>query len=53
MKLPSSDLTEVLVVRVNNATKKKLQELAKKNKYGKNSSDVVRTLIESAYSKRF
>ena len=54
MKLPSSDsLNEVLVIRVNTATKKKLQELAKKNKYGKNSSDVVRTLIESAYSKRF
>jgi len=53
MKLPSSDLNEVLVVRVNKATKQKLEQLAKKNKYGKNSSDVVRTLIESAYSRRF
>ena len=53
MKLPSSDLNEVLVVRVNKATKQKLEQLAKKNKYGKNSCDVVRTLIDSAYSRRF
>lgn len=52
MKLPSSDnLNEVLVVRLNIATKKKLEELANRNKFGNNSSEVIRTLIESA-SKR-
>lgn len=55
MKLPNKNaLNEVLVVRMDEATKKRLQELAKKNnKYGKTSSDVVRTLINSAHSKRF
>lgn len=55
MKLPNKDaMNEVLVVRIDEATKKRLQELAKKNnKWGNNSSDVVRTLIDSAHSKRF
>lgn len=54
MNLPkANDKSEVIVVRLDKATKKRLQELAKKNKYGKNSSDVVRTLINSAYTKRF
>ena len=53
MKLPSSELTETFVMRISKAHKEKLEELAKKNKYGKNSSDVVRTLIDSAHSKRF
>ena len=52
MKLPN-DKTEVLVVILNMKTKNMLQELAKKNKYGSNSSEVVRNLIESAHSKRF
>jgi predicted DNA-binding protein len=52
MKLPkTNDKSEVLVVRLDKATKKRLQEIANKN--GKNSSDVVRTLIDSAYTKRF
>jgi predicted transcriptional regulator len=50
MKLPKkNDKSEVLVVRIDKATKKRLQELAKKNKYGNNSSEVVRSLIETAY----
>jgi len=53
MKLPSSELTEVFVMRISKEHKQKLEQLAKKNKYGKNSSDVVRSLIESAHSKRF
>lgn len=54
MKLPNKDaMNEVLVVRMDEATKKRLQELAKKNKYGKTASDVVRTLIDKAHSKRF
>ena len=53
MRLPkSNDKSEVLVVRLDKATKKRLQELAKKNKYGKTSSDVVRTLIDKAHSRR-
>ena len=54
MKLPSSELTEVFVMRISKEHKQKLEQLAKKNnKYGKNSSDVVRTLIDKAHSKRF
>ena len=53
MKLPSSELTEMFVMRISKEHKKKLEQLAKKNKYGNNSSDVVRTLIEKAHSKRF
>ena len=54
MRLPkSSDKSEVLVVRLDKATKKRLQELAKKNKYGTNNSEVIRTLIDKAHTKRF
>jgi hypothetical protein len=54
MKLPSSELTEVFVMRISKKHKQQLEQLAtKNNKYGKNSSDVVRTLIEFAHSKRF
>jgi len=50
MKLPKkNDKSEILVVRMDKATKKKLLELSKKSKYGKNSSEVIRTLIETAY----
>lgn len=53
MKLPSSELTEVFVMRISKEHKQKLEQLAKKNnKYGNNNSDVVRGLIDSAHSKR-
>jgi predicted DNA-binding protein len=56
MKLPSSGpkaLSEVFVMRISKEHKQKLEQLAKKNnKYGKNSSDVVRALIDKAHSKR-
>ena len=54
MKLPSKDaMNRVLVVRMDEATKKRLLELSKNNRHGKTSSDVVRTLIDKAHSKMF
>jgi Arc/MetJ-type ribon-helix-helix transcriptional regulator len=44
--------SEIFTMRINPRLKDKLWKLVQ-NKYGKNCSDVVRTLIDSAYSKRF
>lgn len=52
MKLPKSEKTEVFVMRMTKEMKNKLNELAKANKYNNNSSEVIRSLIESAYSKK-
>jgi predicted DNA-binding protein len=47
-KLPTTDRTETFVFRLSPKTKKKLEELAKKNRNGNNCSAVLRELIEKA-----
>jgi predicted DNA-binding protein len=49
MKLPNQDKSEVFVMRMSKKNKQQLEELAKRSKFGNNSSEVVRYLIESAY----
>ena len=48
-KLPTSENTEIFIMRMTPALKQKLNQLAKKSKYGGNASSTVRVLIESAY----
>lgn len=50
-KLPSTNQTEVMIFRLSPSLKEKLNQLAKKSKYGGSASSVIRILIESA-SKR-
>lgn len=47
-KLPYTDRTEVLTIRISIKEKQQLVELAKRGKYGSTSSDVVRELIRRA-----
>jgi len=47
--LKFSDRTEILNIRMSIKEKQQLAELAKKGKYGNNSSDVVRNLLKRAY----
>ena len=47
-KLPSSPNTEIFTMRISPKLKDKLNQLAKKNKYGGSASSVIRILIESA-----
>ena len=52
MKIPNTEKTEVFVMRISKDMKKKLEELAKSTKFNNNSSEVVRSLIESAHNKK-
>jgi len=52
MKTPNPEKSEVFVMRISKEMKKKLEELSKSPKFKNNSSEVVRSLIESAYSKK-
>lgn len=50
-RLPSTENTEVFTMRISPKLKEKLNQLAKKSKYGGSASSAIRILIESA-SKR-
>lgn len=52
MKTPNPEKSEVFVMRISKEMKTKLEELAKAPKYNNNSSEVVRSLIESAHAKK-
>lgn len=52
MKLPNQDKSEIFVMRISKRNKKQLKELSKNNKFGNNNSEVIRFLIEAAYSKK-
>jgi Arc/MetJ-type ribon-helix-helix transcriptional regulator len=45
-RLPSTENKEVFSMRISPKLKEKLNELAKKNRYGNNASEVIRYLIE-------
>jgi Arc/MetJ-type ribon-helix-helix transcriptional regulator len=47
-RMPHTDRTEVLTLRISKKEKKHLAEMAKKGKYGASSSEVVRELIKRA-----
>ncbi|MEM1002358.1 MAG: hypothetical protein AAGH46_06900 [Bacteroidota bacterium] len=49
MKRKFTDKTEILNLRISKDLKNKLNELAKRKRYGKNASEVVRYLIEYHY----
>lgn len=51
MKLPNPEKNEVFIMRLSKTQKQKLLELSNKGNLGNNSSEVIRTLIENAYSK--
>ena len=51
MKLPNQIQSEIFLMRISAKNKQQLLELSKKGKYGSNSSEVVRYLIETAYLK--
>lgn len=48
-RLPKTENTEILNIRISPKLKEKLNELAKKKRYGSNASEVVRYLIEYHY----
>jgi Arc/MetJ-type ribon-helix-helix transcriptional regulator len=50
-KLPNTENTEVLTIRISPKLKEKLNQLAKRGKYGDSASSTVRALIESAYKR--
>ena len=52
MKTPNPEKSEVFVMRLSKEMKKKLEELAKASKFNNNSSEVVRSLIESAHARK-
>ncbi|SEA56240.1 hypothetical protein SAMN05443667_105257 [Flavobacterium gillisiae] len=45
-KLPNTENTEVLTIRISPKLKEKLNQLAKKSKYGGSASSCIRYLIE-------
>lgn len=47
-RMPHTDRTEVLTLRISMKEKKQLAEIAKKGRYGSTSSEVVRELIKRA-----
>lgn len=49
MRLPYTQNSEVLTVRISKELKDKLNELAKRRKYGDSASSVIRYLIEYHY----
>ena len=50
-KLPRSENTEIFIMRISPELKEKLNQLAKKSKYGGSASSTIRILIESASRK--
>ena len=51
-RLPSTKNTantDIFTMRISPQLKKKLNELAKRSKYGGSASSVIRVLIENAY----
>ena len=50
-KLPNTENTEIFTMRISPKLKGKLNDLAKKSKYGGSASAVIRILIETAYHK--
>lgn len=50
-KLPTTENTEIFTMRISPSLKRKLNELAKKSKYGGSASSTIRFLIESAYKR--
>ncbi len=50
-KLPTTENTEIFTMRISPKLKEKLNQLAKKSKFGGSASSTIRFLIESA-SKR-
>ena len=50
-KFPSTENTEIFTMRISPKLKDKLNQLAKRNKYGESASSVIRYLIEY-HSKR-
>jgi len=51
MKLPNPEKSEVFIMRISKKDKQLLEQLAKSGKYGKNSSEVIRSLIINAHLK--
>jgi predicted DNA-binding protein len=49
--LPTSENTEIFTMRISTKLKEKLNQLAKKDKFGGSASAVIRELIESAYKR--
>ena len=47
-KFSSTENTEIFTMRISPKLKEKLNQLAKRNKYGGSASSVIRYLIESA-----
>ncbi|WP_171971887.1 hypothetical protein [Mangrovimonas sp. DI 80] len=47
-KLPTSENTETFIMRISPELKEKLNQLAKKSKYGGTASSAIRYLIENA-----
>jgi Arc/MetJ-type ribon-helix-helix transcriptional regulator len=48
-RIPSTENTEVLTIRISQKLKDKLNGLAKKGKYGDSASAVVRYMIDYLY----
>ncbi|WP_431107193.1 hypothetical protein [Winogradskyella poriferorum] len=48
-KIPKTPNSETFIMRMSPELKEKLNQLAKKSKYGGNASAAIRVLIESAY----
>lgn len=50
-KLPTTENTDIFTMRISPKLKDKLNQLAKKSKYGGSASSAIRVLIESASKK--
>jgi len=48
-KLPTTQNTEIFTMRISKKLKDKLNQLAKRNKYGGSASAVIRILIEAEF----
>lgn len=51
-KLPTTENTETFIMRISPELKRKLNQLAKRSKYGGSASSVIRYLIENTYKNR-
>jgi hypothetical protein len=47
-RLPTTENTEIFTMRISLKLKEKLNQLAKKSKYGGSASSAIRVLIENA-----
>ena len=52
MKLPTKNKSEIFNLRLDLDTKLKLEELSKTKNYKNNCSEVIRSLILSAFTKK-